>query len=70
MTDDRKILVSRAEIARRRRTSFNARASFAVDDIPVNHATRYIFDAYTEGYIATREEVRKLLREHYSANEK
>ena len=66
MSDDRPILVSEAEIAKRRRITADTLASFAVDNIPVNPETQYIFDDFVEGKIATNAEVKALLHDHYS----
>lgn len=66
MEDDRPVLVSEAEIARRRRTNADALSSFAVDNIPVNPDTQHIFNDYAAGRIATTKEVKELLHAHYS----
>ena len=60
------ILVSEAEIAKRRRITADTLASFAVDNIPVNPKIQYIFDDFVEGKIATSAEVKALLLNHYS----
>lgn len=61
MSDDRPILVSEAEIAKRRRITADTLASFAVDNIPVNPETQCIFDDFLEDKIATNAEVKALL---------
>ena len=68
MKDDRPILVSETEIAKRRRINADTLASFALSDLPpANPDTKHIFDDWVEGRIATSEEVTQLLHEHYSA---
>jgi len=67
MKDDRPILVSDAEIVKRRRINADTLASFALSDLPpANPDTQHIFDDWVEGRIATIEEVTQLLHEHYS----
>lgn len=67
MKDDRPILVSDAEIAKRRRMNADTLASFALSELPpANPDTRHIFDDWVEGRIATIEEVTQMLHEHYS----
>ena len=65
---DKPVLVSEAEIAKRRRINAETLASFALSDLPpANPETQHIFDDFVEGRIATNEEVVQLLHEHYSA---
>ena len=64
--DDRPILVSQQEIAKRRRINSDTLASFAVDNIPVNPDTQHIFEDFMEGRIATSKEVKELLHAHYT----
>ena len=59
--------MSQAEIAKRKRINAWSLGSFAVDNIPVNPETQHIFDDFVEGRIATNEEVKQMLHEHYSA---
>lgn len=66
ISDDRPILVSQEEVAKRRRITSDTLASFAVDNIPVNPDTQHIFQDFVDGKIATNEEVRELLHAHYS----
>lgn len=66
MKDDRPILVSQAEIAKRRCINAFTAGSFAVDNIPVNPDTQHIFDDFVEGRIDTSKEVKQLLHAHYS----
>lgn len=66
MSDDCPILVSSAEIERRRQIGAWIRGSHAVDNLHANPDTLHIFKDYEEGRIATTEEVRQLLHEHYS----
>lgn len=63
---NRPVLVSHAEIANRRQADALTAASFAVDNIPANPDTQYLFRDYVEGRIATNQELTKLLHEHYS----
>lgn len=65
--NDKPVLVSQAEVEKRRRTSAWIRGSHAVDNLCPNPDTQYIFDDFVEGRIATNEEVAQLLHEHYSA---
>lgn len=64
--DNRPILVSRQEIEKRKRINADILASFAVDNIPVNPDTQYIFEDFVEGRIATNEEVGELLHAYYT----
>ena len=64
--DNRPILVSRQEIEKRKRINADILASFAVDNIPVNPDTQYIFEDFVEGRIATNEEVGELLYAYYT----
>lgn len=66
MSDDRPILVSEAEIAKRRRINAWIRGSHAVDNLRANPDTQHIFDDFEEGKIATSAEVNALLHVHYS----
>ena len=66
MKDDRPILVSEQEIEKRRQIGAWIRGSHAVDNLHANPDTLHIFKDYEEGRIATTEEVRQLLHEHYS----
>jgi hypothetical protein len=66
MSDDRPILVSEAEIAKRRRINAWIRGSHNVDNLRANPETQHIFDDFVEGRIATNEEVNQLLHAHYS----
>ena len=66
MSDDCPILVSSAEIERRRQIGAWIRGSHAVDNLHANPDTLHIFKDYEEGRIATTEEVKQLLHEHYS----
>ncbi len=66
MKDNRPVLVSSAEIERRRQIGAWIRGSHAVDNLHANPDTLHIFKDYEEGRIATTEEVRQLLHEHYS----
>lgn len=66
MKDDRPILVSDAEIAKRRRINAWIRGSHAVDNLHGNPDTQHIFDDYEEGRISTSAEVKRLLHAHYS----
>ncbi|MEN6671351.1 antitoxin VbhA family protein [Psychrobacter sp. B38] len=66
MSDDRPILVSQAEIEKRRQIGAWIRGSHAVDNLHANPDTLHIFRDYEEGRIATTEEVNQLLHEHYS----
>lgn len=66
MSDDRPILVSSAEIEKRRQIGAWIRGSHAVDNLHANPDTQHIFKDYEEGRIATTEEVNHLLHEHYS----
>lgn len=63
---NRPILVSEAEIAKRRRADAFTAASFAVDNIPANPDTEHFFRDYVEGRIATNNDLINLLHEHYS----
>ena len=66
MSDDRPILVSEAEIAKRRHSNAFTAGSFAVDNIPANPDTQHLFDDFVEGRITTNEELIQLLHAHYS----
>lgn len=66
MSDDRPILVSDSEIAKRKHINAWIRGSHAVDNLHSNPDTQHIFDDFVEGRIATNEEVVQLLHEHYS----
>ena len=66
MSDDRPILVSDSEIAKRKHINAWIRGSHAVDNLHPNPDTQHIFDDFVEGRIATNEEVVQLLHEHYS----
>ncbi len=66
MSDDRPVLVSEAEIAKRRHSNALTAGSFAVDNIPANPDTQHLFDDFVEGRIATNEELTQLLHAHYS----
>ena len=63
---DRPILVSRQEIEKRRRINSDTLSSFAIDNIPTNPDTQYIFKDFEEGKIATSREVKALLHAHYT----
>ena len=66
MSDDHPILVSDSEIAKRKHINAWIRGSHAVDNLHANPDTLHIFKDYEEGRIATTEEVKQLLHEHYS----
>ena len=66
VVDDRPILVSQQEIDKRRCINEFTMGSFAVDNIPVNPDTQHFFHDYVEGRIATNEELKNLLHQHYS----
>lgn len=66
--NDKPVVVSQAEIAKRRRINADTLASFALSDLSApNPETQHIFNDWVEGRIATNEEVVQLLHEHYSA---
>ena len=66
MSDDRPVIVSQAEIEKRRCVSAWIRGSHNVDNLRANSETQHIFDDFVEGRIATNEEVNQLLHAHYS----
>ena len=66
MKDDRAVLVSKEEIEKRRQMGAWIRGSHAVDNLHANPDTQYIFKDFEEGRIATADEVKQLLHEHYS----
>jgi hypothetical protein len=64
--DDRPILVSQAEIAKRRRINAATAGSFALGNFPVNPHTQHIFEDFVEGKIVTSKEVKELLHAYYT----
>lgn len=64
--DDRPIIVSEQEVEKHRRINAYTRASFAVDNLPVDPDTQHIFEDFVEGSIATNKEVKELLHTHYN----
>lgn len=65
MKDDRPVLVSQKEIEKRRQIGAWIRGSHAVDNLHANPDTQHIFNDWVEGRIATTEEVKQRLHEHY-----
>lgn len=64
--DDRPILVSQQEIAKRRHADAITAGSFAVDNISMSSDTKHLFCDYVEGRIATNKDLVSLLHAHYS----
>ena len=64
--DNRPILVSQAEIAKRRHANAVTAGSFSVGNFSVDPDTQHIFEDFVEGRIATIEEVYELLHAHYT----
>ena len=66
LIDDRAILVSQAEIAKRRHANTMTAGIFSVGNFPINPNTQHIFEDFVEGRTATIEEVYELLHAHYT----
>lgn len=60
------VKVSQEEIAKRRNIQRLVLGSIAVDNSPINPETRYIFNDFVEGRIATIEEAKAKLIKYYS----
>ncbi len=58
-------LVSRQEIARRKKNQRITNAIFAVDNLKTNPRTQHIFDDYANGRISSISEAIKKLDAHY-----
>ena len=58
-------LVSRQEIARRKKNQRITNAIFAVDNLKPNPRTQHIFDDYANGRISSISEAIKKLDAHY-----
>ena len=63
-----RIQVNQEEIAKRRNIQRLVLGSIAVDNSPINPDTRYIFNDFVEGRIATIEEAKAKLMGYYSQN--
>ena len=63
-----RIQVNQEEIAKRRNIQRLVLGSIAVDNSPINSETRYIFNDFVEGRIATIEEAKAKLMGYYSQN--
>ena len=68
LESSQRIQVSQEEIAKRRNIQRLVLGSIAVDNSPINPDTRYIFNDFVEGRIATIEEAKAQLMEYYSQN--
>lgn len=68
LESSQRIQVSQEEIAKRRNIQRLVLGSIAVDNSPINPDTRYIFNDFVEGKIATIEEAKAQLMIYYSQN--
>ena len=68
LESSQRIQVSQEEIAKRRNIQRLVLGSIAVDNSPINPDTRYIFNDFVEGRIATIEEAKAKLMGYYSQN--
>ena len=68
LESSQRIQVSQEEIAKRRNIQRLVLGSIADDNSPINPDTRYIFNDFVEGRIATIEEAKAQLMEYYSQN--
>lgn len=68
LESSQRIQVSQEEIAKRRNIQRLVLGSIAVDNSPINPETRYIFNDFVEGRIATIEEAKAQLTGYYSQN--
>ena len=66
LESSQRIQVSQEEIAKRRNIQRLVLGSIAVDNSPINPDTRYIFNDFVEGRIATIEEAKAKLIKYYS----
>lgn len=62
----RRIKISSEEVTKRRRIQRHSLGSFAVDNLPMNPETRFLFNDYVEGKIATKKEVKDVLIAYYT----